>query len=166
MNSIIVDTNPLVYIYNDVQELGGIYAILLGKLAKKNALLIPKIVYGELSLIFRDDKELDTFLNDTGIMIGEIKSATYITAAKRWQQYNSRRILMCHRCGTKIETMICKKCKANIKVRQHILPDFIIGAYALEVKGQNIVTGDTGYYSTYFPELNIITTDQQQRRSQ
>jgi len=52
MNNIVIDTNPLIYIYHDVPDAGKNYAVLLGELAKKNALLIPKIVYGELSLIF------------------------------------------------------------------------------------------------------------------
>ena len=69
MNSIIIDTNSLVYIYHAIPDLGKNYATLLGELAKKNILIMPKIVYGELSLVFRDDKELSAFLKDTGIII-------------------------------------------------------------------------------------------------
>ena len=158
MNSIIIDTNPLVYIYNAVPDFGEKYAVLLGELAGKNILLIPKIVYGELSLIFRSDKELNAFLSDTGIVIGDIKPEAYITAAKRWEKYNKQRVLMCQKCGTKLRKMVCKKCNFEIKIRQHILSDFLIGAYALQMEGRKIVTSDAGYYSTYFPELNIITT--------
>lgn len=159
MSNVVIDTNPLVYIYNAVPDLGKKYATLLGELAKKNILQIPKLVYGELSLIFRDCRELDVFLSDTGIIIGEIEPETYITAARRWDVYNKRRKLMCQRCGTKFGKLICKKCKSEIKIRQHILTAFLIGAYALEIEGRNIVTSDTGYYSSYFPELNIITAD-------
>ena len=76
MDSVVIDTNPLVYIYSAVPELGKKYAFVLGNLTKK-----------------------------------------------------------------------------------HILTDFLIGAYALQMQGQKIVTHDRGYYSTYFPELNIITSD-------
>jgi len=82
MNSIIIDTNPLVYIYTATPGFGKEYAELLGELARKNILLIPKVVYGELSLIFRDDRELNAFLLDTGIVIGEMKPEVYITAAR------------------------------------------------------------------------------------
>ena len=159
MNSIIIDTNPLVYIYTATPDFGKEYAELLGELARKNILLIPKVVYGELSLIFRDDRELNAFLIDTGIVIGEMKPEVYITAAGRWEKYNKRRILMCHKCGKKLERLICKKCKSEIKIRQHILTDFLIGAYALHLDGQTIVTNDKGYYSSYFPELNITAVE-------
>lgn len=159
MNSVIIDTNPLVYIYDAVPELGKKYAVKLGKLAKRNILLIPKIVYGELSLIFQNENELNDFLKDTGIVIGDIMPEAYLVAAKRWEIYNKRRILMCQRCGTKLGKLICKKCGSQIKIRQHILTDFLIGAYALQTQGQKIVTHDKGYYSSYFPELNIITSD-------
>ena len=159
MSSVIIDTNPLAYIYNGIPDFGERYAILLNKLAVNSVLLIPKIVYGELSLMFRNKKELDAFLSDTGIVIGEIESKTYITAAKRWQKYKNRRVIICHRCGARLKGLVCQKCNAEIKIRQHILSDFIIGAYALEAKGKNIVTSDAGYYSTYFPELNIITAN-------
>ena len=157
MSDIAIDTNPLVYIYHDVPDVGKNYAMLLGKLSKRNALLIPKIVYAELSLAFDDEKELNDFLVDTGIIIGETKPKSYITSAKRWETYNRRRVLMCTKCGKKLEKLICKKCNSVIKIRQHILSDFLIGAYALQMKGRNLVTNDRGYFSTYFPELNIIS---------
>ena len=159
MDSVVIDTNPLVYIYNAVPELGEKYAVLLGKLTKRHILLIPKIVYGELSLIFRDENELNDFLKDTGIVIGNMKPEAYLIAAKRWEKYNKRRMLMCHKCGTKLDKMTCKKCGSQIKIRQHILTDFLIGACTLQMQGEKIVTHDRGYYSTYFPELNIITSD-------
>lgn len=159
MSNVVIDTNPLSYVYNAVPDLGKKYAILLGELARKNVLHVPKIVYGELSLIFRDCRELNAFLSDTGIIIGEIEPETYALAAKRWEVYSKRRKLMCQRCKTNFGKLICKKCKCEIKIRQHILTDFLIGAYALQIKGRKIVTGDTGYYSSYFPELNIITAD-------
>lgn len=61
MNSIVIDTNPLAYIYNAIPDLGNKYANILENLGKHNLLLMPKIVYGKLSLIFEDDKELDSF---------------------------------------------------------------------------------------------------------
>jgi predicted nucleic acid-binding protein len=157
MNSIIIDTNPLAYIYNMVPDFGEKYAVLLEELAGNNTLLIPKIVYGELSLIFYDSKELKAFISDTGIVIDEIESETYIIAAERWEKYNKNRVLMCSRCGKKIEKLICENCSCEIRIRQHILSDFLIGAHAFQTGDRKIVTHDAGYYSTYFPELDIIS---------
>ena len=159
MNSLVIDTNPLVYVYHAVPDFGKAYAHLLGELAKKNLLIIPNIVYGELSLIFRNTTELDSFLKDTGIVIGEAKPSTYVTAAKRWQKYKKRRVLMCQKCGKKIGKLVCERCNTEVRIRQHILTDFLIGAFALETKGRTIVTEDTAHYSSYFPELNIISSD-------
>ena len=159
MNSIIVDTNVLVYIYSGIPNIGRRYADLLGDLSAKYNLVIPKLVYGELSLIFSDSKQLNSFLSDTGIIIGDIEAVANILAAKRWDKYNKRRVFICQSCGTKLEKLICRECNDEINIRQHILTDFIIGAYALQTKQQTIVTSDKGYYSTYFPDLTIITAD-------
>ena len=161
MNNFVIDTNPLVYIYHGVSNFGKKYAVLLGELSKGNTLLIPKIVYGELSLAFENEKELNDFLNDTGIIVGEANPETYVTAAKRWETYNRNRVLMCTKCGEKLGKLVCKKCKSRIKIRQHILSDFLIGAYALQMKGRNLITNDKGYFSSYFPELNIIAAGRQ-----
>ncbi len=159
MNSLIVDTNVLVYIYSGTPNIGRRYAELLGDLSAKYNLVIPKLVYGELSLIFSDSKQLNSFLSDTGIIIGDIEPEAYILAAKRWDSYNKRRVFICQRCGKKLKKLICRECDDEIKIRQHILTDFIIGAYALQTEEQKIVTSDKGYYASYFPELTIITAD-------
>jgi len=159
MNSVIVDTNVLVYIYSGIPNMGKKYAELLGDLSTKYNLVIPKLVYGELSLIFSTSKQLNTFLSDTGLIIGEIGLEAYIIAAKRWDKYNKRRVLICQKCAKKIETLICKACSAEVHIRQHILTDFIIGAHACQTTERKLVTNDKGYYSTYFPELTIISTD-------
>ena len=159
VNSVIVDTNPLVYIYNGVADFGRNYAVLLGDLSVRYNLIISKLVYGELSLIFKNSELLNNFLSDTGIIIGEIDPKAYVIAAKRWNTYNKRRNLICQRCGKKLAQLICKECNSEINIRQHILTDFVIGAHALQTKERKIVTGDKGYYATYFPELTIISTD-------
>jgi hypothetical protein len=114
-------------------------------------------VYAELSLIFRDKSELTDFLHDTGIVIGESGLEVYEIAAERWGIYNKRRLLMCPSCGKKIKPPECEACGNVIPIRQHILTDFIIGAFAFETKEKKLVTNDKGYYSTYFPEVTIIT---------
>jgi len=159
MNSVIVDTNVLVYIYSGIPNVGRNYAELLGDLSTKYNLIIPKIIYGELSLIFSTVEQLNRFINDTGLIIGDIEPEAYLVAAKRWNKYNKRRVMICQQCGEKIGKLICKSCSAEIHIRQHILTDFIIGAYAFQSSEKKLVTNDKGYYSTYFPELEIISTN-------
>ena len=157
MSSIVVDTNPLAYLYAGIPDLEKKYALLLDDLSKNNTLLIPKIVYGELSLIFRNERDLIGFLTDTGIVVGDMTPEAYVVAAKRWDASNKRRVLLCHRCGAKVQKLACEQCGSPIKIRQHVLSDFLIGAYALEMQARTIVTHDAGYYSTYFPELKVVT---------
>lgn len=40
--------------------------------------------------------------------------------------------------------------------REHLLPDFYIGAHA-EVSGLTLLTRDAGRYQTYFPSVDLIT---------
>jgi len=157
MSSIVIDTNPLAYIYAGIRDLGKTYAVLLGDLSKSNTLLIPKTVYGELSLIFRNETDLTGFLTDTGIVVGDMTPEAYVVAAKRWDAYNKRRVLLCHRCGAMLPKLACEQCGSPIKIRQHVLSDFLIGAYALRMQDRTIVTHDAGYYATYFPELKIVS---------
>ena len=103
--------------------------------------------------------ELDAFLSDTDIEVKDIPKECYVEAAKRWQKYNRRRVLGCHHCGHGHELIdiVCNQCGKTVKIRQHILSDFLIGAFALSTNDQCIATNDKGYFKTYFPELKIIS---------
>jgi hypothetical protein len=92
-------------------------------------------------------------------VIVDIKPEAYALAAKRWNNYNKRRVLICQNSGKKIQRLICTECSEEIYIRQHILTDLIIGAYATQTSERKLVTNDKGYYSTYFPELTIISAD-------
>ena len=117
-------------------------------------------------MIFQKVDELDAFLQDTGIVIAKKSPKAYMTAANRWQEYNRNRVLMCQRCGMRLGDLRCDKCNSKIRIRQHILTDFLIGAFALETEGQSLVTHDSGYFSTYFPELEIISSHPKQSSKQ
>lgn len=154
---IVIDTNPLAYIYSDIPKVGRAYADLFDELSVRTDFAIPKIVYGELSLMFDSQVELDAFLSDTDIEVKDIPKDCYVEAAKRWQKYNRRRVLGCHHCGHELIDIVCNQCGKTVKIRQHILSDFLIGAFALSTNDQCIATNDKGYFKTYFPELKIIS---------
>ncbi len=156
MNSVVIDTNPLIYIVQGTPNFGRKYAVLLDELSGKNTLVIPKIVYGELSLAFGTETQLNNFLSDVGIVVSETKKGSYATAANRWMEYNARRAIRCQNCGTILKKVTCCRCRHEIKIKQHILSDFLIGAFALDTDSKTLVTSDKGYFKTYFPELNIV----------
>jgi predicted nucleic acid-binding protein len=43
--------------------------------------------------------------------------------------------------------------------RARVLPDFLIGAHAIMVRGYRVLTRDASRYRTYFPDLDIIAPD-------
>jgi predicted nucleic acid-binding protein len=103
MNSIVVDTNALVYIFSGTPNFGKSYAELLANISERYNLVRPKLVYGELSLIFRNSKQLNGFISDTGIIIGDIAPQAYTLAANRWDIYSQRRVLICQSCVKKLK---------------------------------------------------------------
>lgn len=150
-----VDTNILLDILIPDEVHSSSSKQLLDAYLVKGQLIICEIVYAELASQFPSEKELKSFLLDTGIrLIYSNEKALYV-AGKRWAEYskNRKHTLQCSECGEKI-TFTCPKCNHIIAFRQRILNDFIIGAHAF-IHAELLLTRDRGVYKTYFKELKI-----------
>ncbi|MBI4698737.1 MAG: type II toxin-antitoxin system VapC family toxin [Nitrospirae bacterium] len=128
---------------------------LLDEYVQKGQLIVCEIVYAELASQFPAERELKDFLSDTGIRLVHSTLETLHKAGARWKNYskNKMQVLQCPQCGA-ASGIICHKCDSPIKIRQHILGDFIIGAHALHLS-ELLLSRDRGFYGTYFKDLKI-----------
>ena len=120
-------------------------------------LIISEVVCAELAGQFESRKALDTFLLDTGIRLEPSTPDVLHRASVAWQQYVKRRplALSCPQCGHS-QKVVCAKCGEVVRVRQHILTDFLVGAHA-EVLADRLLSRDRGYYRRYFPQLKVLS---------
>ena len=118
-------------------------------------LVICAMVYGELYPIFEENEmDLELFLSEAGIKVEICNNRDYAYAGKKWKEYCRRRRFICPVCGKSIR-LKCPYCHGDIRFRQHILSDFIIGAFS-ELHCGALLTRDYGYYKTYFPGLKRL----------
>ena len=122
---------------------------------RQGALVIYGIVYAELASRFTSQTSLEDFLGETGIRMEASNQESLYAAANAWELYLARRgpTLQCPQCGDG-HTFDCSNCGSPIRIRQHILSDFIIGGHASHQADQ-LLTRDRGYYRTYFPNLPL-----------
>jgi predicted nucleic acid-binding protein len=132
----LVDTNVLLDLVTEdpvwaawsLAELEG--AALLGALA------INDVVYGELSVRYRDIADLDAMVALAELEHLPIPREALFLAGKAFQGYR----------------------KAG--GHRGVLPDFFIGAHAA-VAGLVLITRDAGRYRSYFPNLVLRTPEEQ-----
>jgi len=151
-----VDTNALLaLLYGD--EHADRSEAELRRVYREGRVVITPIVYAELAADGHFDtvSELDPFLEDFSIRVVEPSREALFRAGEQFQQYAVRRPdgLQCPSCGTK-QSVCCKECNENLAPRQHIAADFLIGGHAT-VDGDGLVSFDTAFYGTYFPELTV-----------
>lgn len=118
-------------------------------------MVICGIVYGELSPYLKKHKiDIDLFLSELDIKIENCTNEDYAYAGQRWFGYCQKRKIVCQKCGKPIK-IECTHCYTEIRFRQHILSDFVIGAFS-EKHCDGLLTRDYGYYKTYFPKLKRL----------
>ena len=133
---LLVDTNVLVDVLEDDPEWSDWSINQLRSQAKIHRLAINPVIYSELSLTFSSVEALDLTINDLGLAMIEIPRAALFLAGKAFARYR--------RQGGK---------------KQNVLSDFFIGAHAA-VSDCPILTRDSRRYSSYFPDIILITPDQ------
>ena len=124
-----VDTNVLldVLIHDDEHVLQS--TRWLSAAHDRGTIIICDIVYAELVPAFSDRDSLDGALREIGATLSPIDSSIAYESGLRWKRY-----------------------RAAGGPRERILADFLIGAHAVAASDA-FLTRDTGFFSTYFPEL-------------
>ena len=125
------DTNILldVFITDSVHTLDSGEALRVAR--QRGPLLVCDVVYAEPVLQFESRDALDAALHSVGATVSPIDTDIAYTAGLRWGQYR--------RAGGP---------------RTRILADFLIGAHAIAA-AETFLSRDRGFYSTYFPELQV-----------
>ena len=125
------DTNILLDVFTPNSEYTLESGELLRVARQRGPVLVCDIVYAELVPTFVSRDALDAALSAIGATVSPIDTDTAYMAGARWGQYR--------RAGGP---------------RTRILADFLIGAHALTTT-DTFLTRDRGFYTTYFPELQI-----------
>jgi predicted nucleic acid-binding protein len=150
-----VDTNILLDILIPDETFLKSSKELLDQHISKGQLIICELVYAELSSQFLEEQELRSFIADTGIRLVPSDQRVLSLAGRTWKEYrrNRKAQIQCPSCGKSIH-IACPVCKYPLKIRQHIISDFMIGAHALH-NAEILLSRDRGFYKTYFKGLRI-----------
>ena len=150
-----VDANMLFDIISDDSELYAESSALLQKYSSEGSLIVSPIAYSEfLASFFSGFKEEEatelakSFLDDFDIQIVPFADDDFVLAAKTWSLFSPPKQIACPKCGA-ANVFYCKKCKARVKWRNHVMTDFLIGAHA-QNNAEVFLTRDLGYHKKYF----------------
>jgi predicted nucleic acid-binding protein len=139
MKPVLVDSNVLLDVLGDDPVWGAWSSQALAAAADEAALVIDPIIYAEVSIGFSTLEALEEAL----------PPASFHREALPWEAG-----FLAGKC------FLAYRRKGG--VRSAPLPDFYIGAHAA-VRGYRLLTRDPGRYRTYFPKLEIITSDREAR---
>ena len=127
-----VDTNVLLDILLPNEKFYDRSAEALEDMASAGSLVICDIVYAELCINFKAQRDCNDFLDSAEIRVESLHRDAHFLAGRVWRAYRSQ--------GGQ---------------RTRILPDFLIGAHA-QVQATRLLSRDRGFYRKLFPALRLI----------
>lgn len=133
MNTVLVDANVLLDIFEDDEHWASWSESTLNAYASSHTLAINAVIYAEVSIGFVRIEEMEEVIAGGGFRLLEIPKEALFLAGKVFLAYR--------RQGGQ---------------RRSPLPDFFIGAHAA-VTGMALITRDAKRYRSYFPRLQLVT---------
>lgn len=126
-----VDSSALWCIFKGEKEAKAWVDILISARAE-SSLILCDAVFAELAPLFRNCAGLESQLESIGIEFDPISPGSAFLAGEIFKQY-----------------------RRQGGPRAHLIPDFLIGAHALN-QADRLVAMDRGYLRRYFPSLKIL----------
>ena len=105
---------------------------------------------------FGDEGRLNAFLTRVNVFMEPSAPEALAAAGAAWLEYTRHRrsALICPQCGSP-QDLRCTNCSRELRPRQHLIADLLIGAHALH-QSDGLLTRDRGFYGTYFPDLTLV----------
>ncbi len=132
-----IDSNVLLDIFLDDKDYADSAVDTLFAAANKGDLIACDIVWAETSSAFPNKNMFLAKMSDLGIVFSPMTISAAIKAGALW----------------KASRVNASKTKG--KGRHQVIPDFLIGAHALEA-ADALITRDRGFLREYFKELTVI----------
>lgn len=132
-----VDSNVILDVLYDDPTFAQASIDALTRASQGGKLMACEVVWAEASSAFADASLFKTKMADFGIAFSPMTESASLRAGQIWKSARLKR-----------------KVSARNK-RQQVIPDFLIGAHALEM-ADALITRDRGFLRVYFDTLEII----------
>ena len=136
---VLVDSNVLLDLLTDDPAWRAWSQTALADALLAGPVFINQLIYAELSIAFKDIRQLDAILNRLKVLRADLPWEAAHGAGQAFLKYRKK--------GGQ---------------RSSPLPDFYIGAHA-QHDGLTLLTRDTSRYRTYFPKVKLISPRQRRQ---